>query len=453
MRGIAVFVAVLSGLSACGAPPEQLPSLSGVDLRTTGASLSALPDQTEPSATEQPALAATAVPEIRPDNRPRRGLLGFLQREADTALGIPLAGPTGETDGAAPPDVVALDAGRVPEAAETPEGGDAEPDLAGEAAPRPGLFGLFRRPVDALDGESGTLAETAPAIVVAEAEAEAEAKAEAEAEAEGSEPLLASVAEPKTDAAPRAGLFGFLRPAVDETDRESADRDAAALADEASEAEAVAPVLAALPAPQADTGPRRGPFGGLFGGGRASREGGAASSELRDRGPRPDAPDYRVVTPGTTLPYGEIARLCGVSGGRLGRKVEQYPARGGTYKLYDSAPGDEGLRSFYVTGFEDGCARQFSAALVIFGNPEIYEQIRYGLAGETQPVAETDRAYEDIKSRVCKVRRGKPCGAQMSNLSKDTVFLSIYERFGTNARWKNLLLHDGRVVALDLKSR
>jgi hypothetical protein len=418
MRGIAVFVAVLSGLSACGAPPEQLLSLSGVELRTTGASLSALPDQTEPSATEQPALAATAVPEIRPDNRPRRGLLGFLQREADTARGIPLAGPTGETDSAAPPDVMALDAGRVPEAAETPEGGDAEPDLAGEAAPRPGLFGLFRRPVDALDGESETLAETAPAIVVAEAEAESE----------DSEPLVGSVAEPKTDAAPRAGLFGFLRPTVDETEKESADRDAAALADEASEAEGVAPVLAALPAPQADTEPR-------------------------DRGPSPDAPDYRVVTPGTTLPYGEIARLCGVSAGRLGRKVEQYPARGGTYKLYDSAPGDEGLRSFYVTGFEDGCARQFSAALVIFGNPEIYEQIRYGLAGETQPVAETDRAYEDIKSRVCKVRRGKPCGAQMSNLSKDTVFLSIYERFGTNARWKNLLLHDGRVVALDLKSR
>lgn len=47
--------------------------------------------------------------------------------------------------------------------------------------------------------------------------------------------------------------------------------------------------------------------------------------------------------------------------------------------------------------------------------------------------------------------RREPCGARIKRLERDTVFLSIYERFGDNARWKNLLLHNGDLLAQDVK--
>lgn len=259
---------------------------------------------------------------------------------------------------------------------------------------------------------------------------------------------------------PRGGLLGFLRRQADNAGSDApAPADVAAVAGAEDPGDAVPEaVLAAAPPPatepQSDAAPRRGLLGGLLRGGAATDDAKPGQApRRRAREPKPGDPDYQQVGPGVTLPYGQIARLCGVSAGRLGKKVGQYPERGAKYTLYDSAPGGQGMRNFYVTGFDDGCARQFSAALVLFGTPEVYEQIRYGLPAETQPVAETDRAYEALKSRVCRVGRGKPCGARMKTLSRDTVFLSIYERFGTNARWKNLLLHDGAVLALDVKSK
>ncbi|KUF09795.1 hypothetical protein [Pseudoponticoccus marisrubri] len=233
---------------------------------------------------------------------------------------------------------------------------------------------------------------------------------------------------------PRGGLLGFLRRQAD------AGRDSAPTP-------APEPTVAAQPAPEPeetapDPAPRRG-LAALFGGG-----GGGGG-----RAPEPGAPDYRQVPLGTTLPYGEIARVCDVPERRLGRKVNAYPESGrGGYTLYDSAPDTTGQRSFYLTGFGDGCARQFSAALVLFGAPSTYEQIRYAAGGAGQPTAETDIAYEELKSRVCRVGRGQPCGDRIGRLERNTVFVSVYERFGSNARWKNILLHDGEVVALDMKS-
>ena len=154
---------------------------------------------------------------------------------------------------------------------------------------------------------------------------------------------------------------------------------------------------------------------------------------------------------GTRLPYGQIARVCNVPRRKLGKKIEGYPERRSTYDLYDSDPNASSARTFYLTGFDDGCARQFTAALVIFGSPESYEQIHYGPSGEAQPILDTDKAYERVKRRVCGVRKGKPCGSKMRRLERDTVFVSVYERFGSNPRWKNILLHDGEVVAMDMK--
>ncbi|MEO0745098.1 MAG: hypothetical protein AAFY49_07085, partial [Pseudomonadota bacterium] len=61
-------------------------------------------------------------------------------------------------------------------------------------------------------------------------------------------------------------------------------------------------------------------------------------------------------------------------------------------------------------------------------------------------------AYEKLKARVCNVGRTKPCGPRISRLENTTTFVSIYENFGENARWNDILLHDGEVLAAALKT-
>lgn len=157
------------------------------------------------------------------------------------------------------------------------------------------------------------------------------------------------------------------------------------------------------------------------------------------------------IAPGTILPYGRVARICGPAKRSLGTKVEQFPANRPRHVLYDSDPGNTSPHTFYLTGFDDGCVRQFTASLAVFGSVEMHEQLRYGLPAEVQPYSDTDKAYERLKSRVCGVARKMPCGTRRSKLERDTVFLSIYERYGSNARWSNLLLHRGQVLAQDSK--
>ncbi|EPX76372.1 hypothetical protein [Salipiger mucosus] len=173
---------------------------------------------------------------------------------------------------------------------------------------------------------------------------------------------------------------------------------------------------------------------GLFSGGGGAHEKGA--------------PDYREVGPGATLPYGEMARLCGVPAERLGARIARYPERGRGYALHDSAPGTSGPRSLFLTGFDDGCARQVTGALAIFGTPEMHEQLRYGLPSDTIPYSASDAAYERVKQQVCGTGRGKPCGRRLNRLSRDTVFVTVYERYGGDT-YRNMLLHDGDVLAYD----
>ncbi len=154
---------------------------------------------------------------------------------------------------------------------------------------------------------------------------------------------------------------------------------------------------------------------------------------------------------GTVLPYGRVAVICDVPARKMGKKIAGFPERRETFALYDSEPGNTAPHSFYLTGFDDGCARQFTASLAVFGSVTMHERLRYGLPAEVQPYSDTDKAYETLKSKVCGVPRRAPCGERISRLERDTVFLSIYERFGDNARWKNLLLHDGDLLAKDVK--
>lgn len=215
-----------------------------------------------------------------------------------------------------------------------------------------------------------------------------------------------------TAAAPRRGLLGFLSRAAQ-----------TARADEPT-------VLAALP-PQTQND---------------------VAPTAVAKGPSPDAPDYRIVPMGTVLPYGVLARVCDVSTRQLGTRVERYPESRSVYTLYDSQPGNTSAHTFYVTGFGDGCARQFTAALALFGSPETHEQLRYGLPSKVQPYSSTDAAYETLKSRVCRVGKGKPCGSSMPQLARTTAFVSVYETFGSNPEWKTILLHDGEVVETDIRS-
>ncbi|MDT8326400.1 MAG: hypothetical protein RQ750_03295 [Roseovarius sp.] len=172
---------------------------------------------------------------------------------------------------------------------------------------------------------------------------------------------------------------------------------------------------------------------------------------------RPDPPTAAAsaaqseIAPGTVLPYGQAARICGLDTAAMGKRVQQYPEKRPVYALYDSDPRNAGPHNFYITGFADGCAQQFTASLVMFGSVGLHEQLRYGLPAKEQPYSDTDQAYEAIKSKVCRVGRQTPCGAALSRLEKDTVFITIYKNFGGNTEWSEMLLHDRQMVALSHK--
>ncbi|SHG86648.1 hypothetical protein [Marivita hallyeonensis] len=252
------------------------------------------------------------------------------------------------------------------------------------------------------------------------AETESQAAIRAEPDDAIGEPEVATSAQATAATAQtqRGGLLGFLQRAADEA--------------RASEGTTGTTVAAAPPPTTSDATPSPGLFGARS-------------------GPRPSDPDYRIVELGTPLPYGVLARVCNVRPRQLGSRVDRYPEGRGMYALYDSQPGNTAPHTFYVTGFKDGCARQFTAALAVFGSTETHEQIRYGLPAQVQPYSETDAAYETLKSRVCRVRRGQPCGSALPRLSRNTVFVSVYERFGSNPVWKTILIHDGEVIETDIR--
>jgi hypothetical protein len=279
----------------------------------------------------------------------------------------------------------------------------AEPeDVTGSepAAPQRGLFGQIFGISDA---------PSASPVVLPDAETTA---AETTSDAEVVE-VTANAPEP-----PRRGLLGFLQRAAD---------DARANEDGIVD-------LAAVPQTESNdaaTSP------GLFGG--------------KTGAPQEGDPDFKTVPLGTTLPYGTLARVCNVRPGQLGRRVERYPEGRGMYALYDSDPGNTAPHTYYVTGFKDGCVRQFTAALALFGSTETHEQLRYGLPATVQPYSTTDAAYERLKSRICRVGRGESCGSALPRLSRNTVFVSVYERFGSNPIWKTILIHDGEVIETDIR--
>jgi hypothetical protein len=190
------------------------------------------------------------------------------------------------------------------------------------------------------------------------------------------------------------------------------------------------------PAPE-ESGNAPGFLGRLFGGGTAV----TASTSV----PAPSTPE---VAPGTVLPYGQVATVCGVPTSAMGTIVGQ--AAG--YTLYDTASNTIALRTHYITGMTDGCARQFTAALALFGDLPTHEMIRYQPTNADIPFSATDVAYEELKGSICGAASGQPCGNAIDRFARNTAFVTVYETFGTNPEWSEVLLHAGDVIAVSEKS-
>ena len=140
---------------------------------------------------------------------------------------------------------------------------------------------------------------------------------------------------------------------------------------------------------------------------------------------------------------------------------------------------DAWLQSWAAAGFLSGCVlvadgeeivyeRCFGEALAEgrvphdaktafqeWAHAELRETPRYRLVDDSG--IEDDDARFTVEVSVGEERYGrgvgrtKPCGSKISKLEKDTVFLSLYNRFEGAQGWTNLLISGGKVVAKDVE--
>ncbi len=230
--------------------------------------------------------------------------------------------------------------------------------------------------------------------------------------------------------AERRGLFGLFGGGADP------ELEVTEVTENPTTAGSVATVVPASALAQPEPAPRRG-FAGLFGGNRDVPRTG------------PDASD---VTAGAVMPFGQIARVCGVSGRDLGAQVDA----GGGFRIYDTIPNSTAPRPFYITGFDDNCARTFTGAVVVTGDASTHEFVRYRPSNERIGYTTTDNAYEALKASVCRVGRGQPCGDRIIRMNSNTQFITVYNFFGGTfssvpTRWSQILIHDGEVLAMSIK--
>lgn len=166
----------------------------------------------------------------------------------------------------------------------------------------------------------------------------------------------------------------------------------------------------------------------------------------------PTGPDQANVAPGTALPFGQVARVCGLPSSALRTEIDRYPEDRPRFRLYDTIPNSSGQRTFYLTGFADNCPRQFTAALVTLASAGSHEFNRYRVRGDS-PYTALDSAYEQIKSRVCRVARRAPCGDRITEVEKQVFFVSAYERFGSSGVWAEYMVGQSGVIAADTERR
>lgn len=423
MRYFVIF-AMLLGLSACGDPLKGIETIQSDDAAPDEPIAQALSDASEVGA-EDGFFARVLRPKSQADDLTDTGSAESLlpasdQTDADQSTGVDAA--LAEANSAEPQEPSkggVLDwLRRSAKNAKEETNESASEDVALKTA------------ADPLDVATASVDVDISASVPADVSADVDVVQAENALSDTAEPAEIPVA--TVEPAKRKGLFGIFKPvkeAPETVQVASLSSDPVAPESEALQSPDPLPSAAVEPAK------RR----GLFGNAAKSR-----------KSPR-NGPDARDVEYGEILPYGEVARVCSAQNRPLGRKVDKAPARGRGYSLYDSAPNSEAQRTFYITGFSDGCPRQFTAALALLGAPTLHEQLRYGKPSSEYPYSTTDKAYEKVKSAVCGVGKRKPCGAKIGLLEKNTVFVSTYERFGNNARWADILIHDGAVLAAAIK--
>lgn len=411
VRRFLVTLVVLSGLAGCGDPLRKVERLEDVDIAETTKTVDVAAPKTD---TENPTPGLLSALFKR---KPAEEAAEPAEDSADAALPVPNDAATGDAEA-----IAEQVAGGLETSVDTD--GSAEPVAKVEPKPeRKGLLGWLRGSSDASEGAAKTPELVEAKATVSEAQPDVSAPVSesaapvAAAEATATQ-LAAGTSEAVKDAPKKGGLASLFR---------RSDREPKAEADETGEEE-----TAALK-------PRENQ--GLFG------------RNTRGSARKASGPDARVVPVGTRLPYGEVARVCDAGPRQFGKEIARYPDKGRGYRLYDSYPGAVNQRNFYLTGFKDRCARVFTAALVVFGSAGMHEQLRYGRPAKIQPYSNTDKSYEKVKSKVCRVKRGKPCGKALNKLEKNTVFVSFYDRFGGSSRWGNFLLHNGVLVARDIKAK
>lgn len=330
---------------------------------------------------------------------PRKGLFAFLKKTepAPEPLVSEAADITVLSDEGAPQDGDTL----VAEAILTPQ------------APR------TRRGFAALFAPKTLGAETAEP---APAQDEADVVAEAEAAADESAP---DADQPVTPRRGLAALFARKTDAPEALAEAAGEETPEEISEEISEEITLA---AATPAP------RKG-IGALFkGGGSGARKAAAVPA----------------FDPSRVLQFGTLEQVCGLARKELGRKVDSY---GATWTLYDTNPDADGPRTHFLVGARNGCAYQFTAALVLFGTPELHETHRYGPGSDGLNYNATDRAYEKVKSSVCGVGKGKHCPpAKVDKLASRAGFLTAYNSFGGAQTWMTVFFDNGAVIANALRA-
>ncbi|RVT85556.1 hypothetical protein DXV76_07315 [Rhodobacteraceae bacterium CCMM004] len=146
--------------------------------------------------------------------------------------------------------------------------------------------------------------------------------------------------------------------------------------------------------------------------------------------------------------FGSVEAVCDLPAGALGTEAD---SRGG-WRLYDTQPGSAAPRAHHITGFDDGCVRRITAALVLFGSAALHETHRYSPANGT-PWTATDEVYETVKARVCGVARQTPCPPdRLDRLERRVTFATAYPTLGGASEWLELMLDDGRLAAQSLRS-
>lgn len=174
--------------------------------------------------------------------------------------------------------------------------------------------------------------------------------------------------------------------------------------------------------------------------------------------PRSGAPKSRktplsTVALGEVLPFGVVGISCEARKGDMGKRVDQFPGSGpATWQIYDTDPSSIAPRTQFITGFKDGCARQVTAALILFGSPSLHEVHRYSKSRSKVSWSKADNSYESVKSKVCGVGRKTPCpSGKVGQLEKHMAFVSVYKQFGDAKGWLELLLHDGKMETQELR--